>query len=195
MAKLTTEEFIKKAREVHGDKYDYSKVEYVDSKTKVCIICKEHGEFWQQPNNHLHGIGCSQCGLEMRRKKHTHTFDDFLTKAKSIHGDKYDYSKVDYVNKRTKVCIVCPSHGDFCQSPKKHLAGQGCKKCFRESVAKKYSMGRDKFIEKANTIHNGLYDYSEVDYVNCHTKVLIKCPIHGAFKQEPSSHFSGAWMS
>ena len=189
--KLTTEEFIKKAREVHGDRYDYSKVEYVNSTTKVCIICPKHGEFWQQPSNHLHGIGCPQCGLELRRKKRTHTFDDFLMKAKSIHGDKYDYSKVDYVNKRTKVCIVCPTHGDFWQSPGKHLSGQGCEKCFRESIAKLYSMGQDKFIEKANTIHKGFYDYSEVEYVNGHTKVIIKCPIHGAFMQEPASHLAG----
>ena len=191
MAKLTTEEFIKRAREVHGDKYDYSKVEYVDSKTKVCIICKEHGEFIQQPNNHLRGIRCPKCGAEIRRKKRTHSVEDFLKKAKSIHGDKYDYSKVDYVNKKTKVCIVCPTHGDFWQSPEKHLFGQGCDKCFRKSIAKQYSMGRDKFIKRANTIHNGFYDYSGVDYVNGHTKVKIKCPIHGFFMQDPASHLAG----
>ena len=152
MAKLTTEGFIKKAQKVHGDMYDYSKVEYVNSKTKVCIICKQHGEFWQQPSNHLHGIRCPQCGLEIRRKKRTHSFDVFLKSAKAIHGDKYDYSKVDYINKRTPVCIVCPKHGDFWQSPSKHLAGNGCERCFRESIAKRYSMGKDKFIERANAI-------------------------------------------
>lgn len=191
MAKLTTEEFIKKAREVHGDRYDYSKVDYVDSQTKVCIICPEHGEFWQKPSNHLHGIRCPQCGVEIRRKKRTHSFEDFLKKAKSIHGDKYDYSKVDYINKNTKVCIVCPAHGDFWQSPKKHLSGQGCEKCSRESRAIFLSHGKEKFIERANAVHNGFYNYDEVEYVNGHTYVTITCPLHGPFKQFPSSHLRG----
>ena len=191
MAKLTTEEFIKKARAIHGDKYDYSKVEYINTKTKVCIICKEHGEFWQQPCNHLHGTRCPQCGLVSRQSKRTHPFDDFLKSAKRIHGNKYDYSKAHYVNKRTKVCIVCPKHGDFWQSPEKHLSGQGCEKCFRESIAKQYSLGKDKFIEKANEVHNGIYDYSMVEYINSHTYVKIICPTHGAFSQYPANHLKG----
>ncbi|MBO4802427.1 MAG: hypothetical protein J5545_11295 [Bacteroidaceae bacterium] len=191
MAKLTTEEFIKKAREVHGEKYDYSKVEYVDNKTKVCIICKKHGEFSQQASNHLRGIGCPRCGIEKRRAKRTHSVDEFLKSAKAIHGDKYDYSKVEYVNTKTKVCILCPVHGVFWQSPQKHLSGQGCEKCFRESIAKRYSMGRDIFIEKATVVHNGFYDYSEVEYVNGHTKVKIICPLHGPFLQDPLSHLAG----
>ena len=129
--------------------------------------------------------------MEIRRKKRTHSFDDFLKVAKSIHGNKYDYSKADYINKRTPICIRCPKHGDFWQSPTKHLAGHGCERCSRESIAQRYSMGRDIFIEKANAIHNGFYDYSEVDYVNSHTKVIIKCPIHGIFLQNPASHLIG----
>ena len=189
--KLTTEEFVIKAKAVHGDKYDYSKVEYVDSKTKVCIICNEHGEFWQQPSNHLHGINCPQCGLEIRRRKRTHSVEEFLKESKSIHGDKYDYSRVDYINKKTKVCIVCPTHGDFWLSPKKHLSGQGCVKCSREIKAKLFSLGRDKFIEKANKVHHGFYDYSAVDYINSHTYVQIVCPLHGVFKQYPANHLKG----
>ena len=191
MKKLTTEEFIQKAREVHGDKYDYSKVKYVNSKTQVCIICKEHGEFPQQASNHLHGIGCPLCGIEKRRAKRTHSIDAFLNTARAVHGNKYDYSKVNYVNKRTPVCITCPKHGEFMQSPQKHIAGHGCEKCFRESQAKRYLMGRDKFIEKATVVHNGFYDYSAVEYVNSHTYVQIICPIHGAFPQIPSSHLRG----
>jgi hypothetical protein len=85
MAKLTTEEFIKKAREVHGDKYDYSKVEYVGSESKVCIVCPEHGEFWQAPHTHLRGGGCPIC--VGRAKMRT---SDFIKRARSIHGNKYD---------------------------------------------------------------------------------------------------------
>lgn len=191
MAKLTTEKFIAKAKAVHGDRYDYSKVKYVDSKTKVCIICKKHGEFWQQPNNHLHGINCPQCGLDNRRAKRTLPIEDFLESAKVIHGDKYDYSKVQYINRSNNVCIICPVHGEFLQSPKKHLAGHGCEKCFRESLNRRYSLGKEKFIEKANSIYNGFYDYSEVNYVNSQTYVKIVCPIHGSFMQIPSSHLKG----
>ena len=190
-SKLTTKEFIAKAKAVHGDRYDYSKVRYVDSKTKVCIICKEHGEFWQQASNHLRGIRCPQCGTEARIAKRTLPAEDFFISAKAVHGDKYDYSRVKYINKKTKVCIVCPVHGEFWQSPQKHLSGQGCEKCFRESLAKRYSLGKEKFIEKANAVHNGLYDYSEVEYVNSLTPVKIICPVHGAFMQNPHNHLAG----
>lgn len=119
------------------------------------------------------------------------TTEEFTQKAKAIHGDKYDYSKVNYVNSKAKLCIICPVHGEFWQAPHKHLSGQGCEKCFRASLAKRYSMGREKFIEKANEIHHGLYDYSQVEYVNSHTYVNIICPLHGAFPQFPSSHLKG----
>lgn len=191
MPKLTTEEFIAKAKAVHGDKYDYSKVEYVNSSTNICIICKKHGEFMQKPSNHLRGIGCLQCGIEKRSTKRVLPVEDFLKRAIEIHGEKYDYSKVQYVNRSTNVCIICPVHGEFWQSPKKHLAGHGCERCFRDSLTTRYSLGKDKFIVKANTVHNGFYDYSEVGYVNSHTKVKIICPRHGVFEQEPASHLQG----
>ena len=119
------------------------------------------------------------------------TTEEFIKKAREVHGDKYDYSKVEYVNTRTQVRIVCPEHGEFWQTPQKHLAGQGCEKCFRASLTKRYSLGTDKFIEKANLVHKGFYDYSVVEYVNSHTHVQIICPIHGAFPQEPASHLRG----
>ena len=111
----TTEEFIKEAREIHGDKYDYSKVEYKGYSVKVCIICPEHGEFWQVPNSHLKGCGCPSCSKVKRL-----TTEEFIKRSKEIHGNRYDYSKTRYINKRTKVTITCPIHGDFEQNPKKH---------------------------------------------------------------------------
>ena len=130
--KKTKEEFIAKAKLVHGDKYDYSKVEYVGALTKVCIICPKHGEFCQEANSHLRGQGCPKCKYE----KQTCTTDEFIAKAKKIHGDKYDYSKVEYVNDRTKVCIICPKHGEFWQTPNHHLSGCGCPKCGIENHCK-----------------------------------------------------------
>ena len=119
------------------------------------------------------------------------TTEEFIKKGKEVHGDKYDYSKVEYVNSSTKVCIICPEHGEYWQSPHKHLTGQGCIKCHRKSMAARYSLGKEKFIEKANAVHLGFYDYSGVEYVNSKTYVNIKCPNHGAFKQTPSSHLKG----
>ena len=129
--RLTKEEFIEKARQVHGDKYDYSKVEYKNNKTKICIVCPIHGEFWQRPNDHLNGRGCDKCGGTA-----TMTLQDFIEKSNIIHKNKYDYSKVEYTNYETKVYIVCPKHGEFWQNPHSHLNGCGCPKCNESHLEK-----------------------------------------------------------
>ena len=180
--KLTTKEFVKKARQIHGDKYDYSKIEYKGANNKVCIICPIHGEFWQKAITHLNGSGCIKCANKMH-----HTLDSFIKKAKEVHGDKYDYSKVEYINNKTKVCIICPEHGEFWQRPDKHLSrGSGCPKCGGTSKLK-----LSEFIEKANFLHKNKYDYSKVNYENYETKVCIICPIHGEFWQTPHAHLNG----
>ena len=181
MKKLTKEIFINKSKEIHGDKYDYSKVEYVNNSIKVCIICPEHGEFWQRPNDHLDGHGCPMCGGVKKL-----TTEGFIEKSKLIHGDRYDYSKVNYVGNKIKVCIICPIHGEFWQKPNAHLNGQGCPNCVKN---KKLTL--ESFIEKANEIHNHKYDYSKVEYKNSTTKVCIICPEHGEFWQMPSDHLRG----
>ena len=157
--RISTEYFINKAREVHGKKYDYSKTNYVDAKTKVCIICHKHGEFWQTPSNHLNGQGCPKCGIESRQKTQSSTKDEFVKKAREVHGGKYDYSKVDYVNNSTKVCIICPKHGEFWQIPSNHLKGQGCPKCGIEARKESRSSTTEEFIKKAREVHGDKYDY------------------------------------
>lgn len=122
--RLTTEEFIRKAKAVHGDRYDYSKTVYVNQKTNVVITCLVHGDFTQCPTNHYNGAGCPMCSKNKRM-----TTDDFILRAKAIHGEKYDYSKVNYINNRTKVTIICPNHGEFQQAPDKHLHGSECPAC------------------------------------------------------------------
>ena len=181
--RLTTEEFIAKAREIHGDRYDYSKVEYVNSKTKVCIICPIHGEFWQIPSSHLNGQGCRKCGFLNTIKKRKTTLKEFITKSKLIHGDKYDYSKVEYKNCGTKVCIICPEHGEFWQSPYNHLNGCQCPKC-----SGKTTTNTMEFIARALEIHGDKYNYSKVEYINSQTKICIICPVHGEFWQTPNNH-------
>jgi len=121
---LSKKDFIKKAKNIHGDKYDYTLVKYKNSKTKIRIICPYHGEFSQESNSHLLGNGCPSCGGV--KKLNTLLF---IKKAKNIHGDKYDYSLVKYKNIRTKVNIICKTHGMFDQIPSGHLDGKGCHIC------------------------------------------------------------------
>ena len=187
---MNREQFIEKARKIHGDKYDYSKVNYINSQTKVCIICPEHGEFWQTPHSHLIKHGCCLCGKNKKNYKSTKLF--FVEKARKIHGDKYNYSKVNYINNRTKVCIICPEHGEFWQTPSSHLSNRGCNKC------SKPVNNTETFIEKAREVHGDKYDYSKVNYINNQTKVCIICHEkdnngneYGEFWQTPANHLSG----
>jgi len=189
MRKLTTEQFIEKAKKIHKDKYDYSKVNYVNAKTKVCIICPKHGEFWQTPDKHLCGHNCPKCHPYSRKDT-----NEFIELAKEIHGNKYDYSKTVYKGMLTKVCVTCPIHGDFFVLPNNHLHGDICRKCYEEERRK----NTDEFIEEAKKIHGNKYDYSNVNYINANTKVCIIChekyedgTEHGEFWQTPANHLIG----
>lgn len=186
MKKLTTKEWIQKAHTIHGDKYDYSKVDYKRSRDKVCIICPTHGEFWQIANSHMQGEGCPKCGREKAKKSQSSNTNKFIEKAREIHGNKYDYSKVKYLNNRTKVCIICPKHGEFQQAPAHHLRGQGCPKCF--GTCRRTT---EEFIQEARKIHGNKYIYSKTIYgKNCTDPVEIICPIHGSFWQTPVHHIN-----
>lgn len=184
MKKFTTTDFIKKAEEIHGDRYDYSTVDYVNANTNVKIVCRKHGEFEQSPSNHLRGAGCKLCRKVDDRRM---PLSEFMEKAEAVHGQKYDYTSVVYANNRTPVKIKCPVHGIFEQTPYKHLSGQGCPKC-----ARNYQDTTESFIEKARKVHGDMYDYSQVQYVNEHTKVLIIDPATGGkFWQQPNAHLNG----
>jgi hypothetical protein len=130
---LTNYEFIERAKKMHGDKYDYSKTVYVNNLTKLEIICKIHGSFWQTPQTHLRGnisngkgCGCKECG---KSNNTTLSEDEFIKRSKTIHGKVYDYCDVDYINNYTKVIITCKKHGRFLQPPEKHMRGIGCPSC------------------------------------------------------------------
>ena len=127
MKKLTSNDFIKKAKSIHGDKYDYLSVEYKNALTKVKITCSQHGIFEQEPKNHLRGRGCPSCG----KTKKSNT-KDFIKKAKAMHGDKYNYSLVEYKNALAKVKIICFQHGMFEQIANQHLRGSICPSCSLE---------------------------------------------------------------
>jgi len=184
MKKLNTEEFINRAIKIHGEKYDYSLINYINGKLKVKIICKTHGLFEQEATSHLSGNGCSKCaGVGMDSEY-------FIEKAEIIHNNEYDYSLVKYCKSNKKVKINCKIHGVFEQTPNSHLDGSGCPKCYGTHI---YS--NDEYVEKANKVHNNRYDYSKLNYVNSETKVNIICSKHGMFEQFPTTHLSGQGCS
>ena len=245
--------FIEKSKNRHGDKYDYSKVEYINSTTKVCIICKEHGEFWQTPQGHVRGQGCPKCANIKRGDTFRHDGDTFIKRAtilhdgkyiydkdsyvnamtkvpilclkhgtfwmtpmnhllgqgcpkcngrglntedvielfKEKHGDSYDYSKVVFTKMHEKVCIICKEHGEFWQTPSKHLLGQGCPKCGIEKRAEEKNIGQEEFIKRCKSIYGNNYIYDETEYTKMENKVKIICPKHGEFWQKPYDHLHG----
>lgn len=147
--KVTTESFIQKAIEVHGDHYDYSQTVYISSKEKVKILCKQHGSFKQEPNHHLNTSGCKVCSNEARAAT---AKSEFATKSNLIHNNKYNYSLVDYKNNCTSVKILCPQHGAFQQTPNSHLSGNGCALCAKENKG----WSRTSFVSKCDKNNNGL---------------------------------------
>lgn len=189
--KCTTEEFIEKARKIHGDKYDYSKVEYVNNHTKITIVCRSCGNvFRQKPYKHLQKQGCAVCACNKRK-----TTEECIKDFKEIHGDRYLYDKVKYESNSKEVIITCKIHGDFLQTPRIHLLGCNCPKCAKKEsikkIAKKLSSTTEEFIQKANKIHNFIYDYSLVKYINANIPVTIICSKHGKFSQTPHDHLAG----
>lgn len=189
MRKLTKEEFIKKAKQIHGNKYDYSKVKYKNNSTKVCIICPTHGEFWQTPSNHLARKGCLYCGILAGAKAKELTKEEYIEKVKIIHDNFYDYSKIEYLPNDVKITVGCPKHGEFKVSSYKHLHNkQGCPECSIEKLRKNLGKTKEIFITQSNAVHSNKYDYSKVEYINDRTPVCIICPKHGEFWQIPSNH-------
>lgn len=184
---LTTEQFIEKAKNIHGNKYDYSKTEYVNAEKKVCIICPEHGEFWQRPANHLSGKGCPVCGEIKRKAGIKLTTEQFIERAKKIHGDKYDYSKVNYIDTTTKVCIICPEHGEFWQKPYAHLNGHGCPGCAESKLEREVNLfltNKKIQFERQKTFEWLKHDKNMfLDFFLPQQKIAIECQGEQHFRE------------
>lgn len=189
--RVTTKSFIKSAKAVHGDRYDYSLAEYVNSTTDITIVCKQHGTFHQSHSNHLAGKGCPLCGNITIGQKLASSTKAFIERAVAVHGNEYIYDKVEYVNARTKVLIVCPTHGDFWQVPDSHLHGSGCKKCKSAAAGQKRRLSTADFLQRARQIHGNRYDYTRVNYINNSIPVDIICQTHGTYWQTPTNHLAG----
>ena len=192
--KLTTEEFVKKAKKIHGDKYLYNKSIYINAKTSVEIICKKHGSFLQTPNEHVYGkCGCKKCSAERVSNMQMLDTNEFVKRATLIHNNKYDYYKSIYSAYHSKVDIICRLHGVFKQTPADHLNGKGCPLCAIVENHNKSRMCIDEFIKRSIIIHGNKYDYSVAKYgSNCDEKINIICKIHGLFKQSPYVHLHGS---
>ena len=172
------EQFIKEVQEKHGNKFDLSKIKYINNYTDVEVICKKHNEsFWIDPLILLtSNICCPKCRSEYKTK----SLETFIEEARAVHGDKYDYSKVVYKSANEKVEIICPIHGSFYQKPSNHIHGQGCVKC-----AKKYQPTTEEYKQFLQDHFGDAYDYSKVIYINSSTPVEIVCPEHGSFFRKP----------
>ena len=261
MRRLTTEEFIQRAREVHGNKYDYSKSQYVNAKTKINIICPKHGEFLQSADCHLNrGHGCPKCKAEKSSMKNRKSIKDFVIEARNKHNNFYTYNKAEYINNKIPLIITCPIHGDFSQSPNNHLQGKGCpecaklkirenqlisqeqflsklkewhpdydfsitcyngmenhiqficpihgiqtvtaanayykgagcKLCAQETRGEQNRLSKEEFISRSKQIHGDKYDYDKVNYQGYYIPVTIVCPVHGEFQQKPANHLRGS---
>lgn len=180
--KLTKARFIERAREAHGDKFDYSKVEYTNARGEISIICPHHGEFTQKAYLHLGGNGCHKCAKTGKRDA-----ESFINKSREVHGNRYDYSKVEYVNNRSKVAIICPVHGEFLQTPKGHQSGRGCRRCSG-------AVPPEDLKTRALEVHGDRYDYSATNFRIAHQEkpVAIICRIHGPFSMGLKNHIISA---
>ncbi len=182
---ITTEEFIKKAIKLHGNKYDYSPTIYEKSSIKIKVKCFKHGLLEMLPHNHLKKLGgCRKCAIKIISSKRV-----FIQKATKKHGNKYNYELVNYINKYTKINIICFNHGSFFQKPDDHLQGKGCLQCGLISSKKKQRKTTEDFIKKSKEMHGDKYLYDKSIYLNNKTKVIIICKNHGEFEVLPKDHY------
>jgi len=170
--------FIKKALNIHNYKFSYDNIDYINMKTKINLLCPEHGEFSVKPERHLAGTECPKC----KSIKHF-SYSEVISKLKDIYPN-YSFDNFIVSNSITKSKIICNIHGEFISDANKLLSLKGCPSCFLENE-------KLNFIKKASIIHNNLYSYDKINYINKHTKITITCPVHGDFQQKPNNHLSG----
>jgi Zn ribbon nucleic-acid-binding protein len=186
--RLTSEEFIKRLKNIYGDFYDYSEVNYSGIRSEIILICPIHGKFIRKADSLLKGRGCPKCKEQDRLQ----TCNEHLINKYIDYFPDLDYSKTKYIGYDKKVTITCPKHGDFQVYPLNFLKSKGCPKCSMEHHGKNMSKSYEDFIKDAKYIHGDKYDYSKVEYINCREKVCIICPEHGEFWQTPNSHIQGS---
>ncbi|MCG6202758.1 GIY-YIG nuclease family protein [Psychromonas antarctica] len=179
---VSTPDWIKRAQKTHGNRYDYSKTEYLGANVNLNIICKSHGPFPQIASHHERGSNCPECV-----NRHSYCDKEFISKCKAVHGDKYDYSDTHYHGAKSNITYICPTHGKITQQAYDHMVGHGCAHC-----AGKAKYTTEQWIELSREVHEDKYGYSKADYQGKDKKVVITCPKHGDFKQRAGSHIRGS---
>jgi hypothetical protein len=193
-SRIGVEEFVNRAREIHSNKYNYDEVVYEKSSSPVKIGCPVHGIFEMRPECHVaQKQGCPKCGVIKRAKACVYSSEQFVEKARMVHGDIYDYSLVDYRSSQDRVTIICQKHGEFEQVASSHASGHGCPKCFEEIRGKSVVIPFEEFVDRANVIHNNQYHYLSDGYTTLKSKspISIVCKKHGAFLRRPQLHLRG----
>ena len=190
--KSTFESFVKRAHDVHHNKFKYLDDAYKGISQKITIICPVHGLFLQRGSDHLNGCGCNKCGIIVKTSKNRMSQDEFIQNANIIHNNRYDYTNVNYVNSITKVSIICKEHGIFEQDPAMHLHGTGCPVC--AYIQRKESLTEDfsEFVQKVSNVHANVYKYLKIYYVGKIRYADIMCNKHGTFTQNTSNHIQGS---
>lgn len=185
MKKLTTKEWVEKARATHGDKYDYSESVYSGSKNKITIICPTHGKVKVIAANHINGnkSQCPKCSGNYVR-----TYEELIDDLNVVHSNFYDYSKIEYKKLSDKVTIICHKHGEFSQTIDSHLQGRGCKACADIRTREAIQLSTSDFVSKAVEVHGSKYNYDKVEYTSMNDYVEILCHTHGYFKQKANNH-------
>lgn len=187
--KKANDKFVKEASELHSNKYDYSKSNYISAKENIIITCPIHGDFEQTPNRHLGGAGCRKCANDKTQERMSIPWNIYEEDLHNIHANKYDYSNVIWKGVDIDIIVVCPIHGEFEIRPADHKRGRGCQKCSKETHIQYNKLDTDKFIEKSIQIWGNEYDYSKTKYLGANDKVIIMCNKHGEFEQLPSNHY------
>lgn len=187
--KKANDKFVKEACELHDNKYDYSKSNYISAKENIIITCPIHGDFEQTPNRHLRGAGCRKCANDKTKERMSIPWNIYEEDLHNIHANKYDYSKVIWKGVDIDIIVVCPIHGEFEIRPADHKRGRGCQKCSKEIHIQYNKLDTDKFIEKSTQIWGNEYNYSKTKYLGANDKVIIICYKHGEFEQLPSNHY------
>lgn len=176
----STESYIAKCKEFHGDRFSYERTVYSNCSSKVIVTCKVHGDFLTLASKHVRGAGCSICSGVAKPST-----SEFIEQSKAVHGEKYTYTKVSYVKAHAKVVITCRIHGDFEITPDKHKGGRGCQSCTGRCT------DTASFIEFCTSKHNNKYSYEKAEYVSAKSMVIITCSAHGDFQMTPSDHKTG----
>jgi len=190
-AALTTDQFIARAKRIHGNKYDYSDSAYVNQRVRIPVRCPEHG-VWLSSYDHINSkrpSGCPACA-----GRPVITTESFVRSAKIKYPGKFKYKKTEYVSAKKSAIVTCDEHGDVTINPYVFLADKtsyGCYECGVNARAEAQTWDKDRFVEKAQKVHDGSYEYSKVKYVNQNIKVVVTCKKHGDFKVTPASHLGG----